>query len=254
MGHLDPIMEMRSEIENTEVSKTQRTYARLAGCLFLGVIIVALGSGLIISHIAGSGTFAETAKRIATSERLYRVGLSAAVIVSFGSALLAFALYATLKPVNSLLAKLAMIFSLGDSFLALVVRMCSFVRLHLYLSAQTAGAGTVDAQSLSDLMRSIADVMENIGGISFGVGSLIFFYLFFKSRYIPRVLSVLGFAASVIWISVYFANLVFPERHGLFMSICFPPMALADVLTGFYLMLFAVRTGGRGMVLNKKDT
>ncbi|HYK34387.1 DUF4386 domain-containing protein [Alloacidobacterium sp.] len=233
---------MQSGIENAEATKTQRTYARLAGYLFLGVIIVAFGGGFILSHVAGSGSFAETAKRIAASERLYRVGLSAAVIVSLGSALLAFALYATLRPVNSLLAQLAMIFSLGDSFLALVVRMCDFVRLHLYLSTQTVGPWTADAQSLSDLMRSIGSITENIGGISFGIGSLLFFCLFFKSKYIPRILSGLGVAAAVIWVSVYFANLVFPERHALFMVICFPPMALADVLTGFYLMLFTVKT------------
>jgi len=235
---------MRLGIENAEVNKTQRTYARLAGFLFLGVIITALGSGFILSNIAGSGTFAETAGRIAASERLYRVALSTGVLASLSSVLLAFALYATLKPVNSLLAQLAMIFSVGDSFLALVVRMCGFVRLYLYLSSQRVVSGPDTAQALSDLMRSIARITENIGGISFGIGLLLFFYLFFKSRYIPRILAALGLLASVIWIALYFASLVFPEQRGIFLYICFPSMALADVVTGFYLMLFAVRTEG----------
>jgi hypothetical protein len=95
-------------------------------------------------------------------------------------------------------------------------------------------------------MRSIAGATENIGGISFGIGLLLFFYLFFKSRYIPRALSALGLAASAIWIALYFANLVFPAQHALFLSICFPPLALADVITGVYLILFAVRTEARG--------
>jgi hypothetical protein len=60
-------------------------------------------------------------------------------IVSLSSALLAFALYATLKPVNSLVAQLAMIFSLGDSFLALVVGMCGFLRAQFYVLTQSAG-------------------------------------------------------------------------------------------------------------------
>jgi hypothetical protein len=51
---------------------------------------------------------------------------------------------------------------------------------------------------------------------------------------------VLGLMASAIWTGLYFANLVFPEHHALFQYICFPPMALAEVVTGFYLMLFAV--------------
>jgi hypothetical protein len=233
---------MRSANEKGELNQAQRTYARLAGILFVGAIIVAIGGGAILSHIAGNGTFVETASRIAASERLYRVALSIVVIVTLSSALLAFALYVTLKPVNSRLAQLGMIFSLGDSFLASVVRMCSFVRLHLYISARGAGAGSITGEPLSDLIRTIAGTTENIGGISFGIGSCFFFYLFFKSRYIPRAIAALGLVASVIWTSLYFANLVFPEHHALFQYICFPPMALAEVVTGFYLMLFAVGT------------
>lgn len=237
---------MRSGIENAETDDTQRRYARLAGSLFLVEIILALGSGFILDHIAGSGTFAETAKRIAAAEHLYRAMLSIVVIMTLSSAVLAFALYATLKPVNRLLAQLAMIFSLGDSFLAMVVRMCSFVRVHLYTSIENVGGATIPAEALSDLIRKIASTTENIGGISFGLGSLLFFYLFFKSNYIPRVLSALGLAASVIWTCLYFATLVFPEQHALFLRICFPPMALADITTGFYLMLFAIKPAARG--------
>jgi hypothetical protein len=155
------------------------------------------------------------------------------MIVTLSSALLAFALYVTLKPVNNRLAQLGLIFSLGDSFLALRVRMCGFVRLHLYISARGAGAESIAGEALSDLIRTIAGTIENIGGISFGIGSGFFFYLFFKSRYIPRVISFLGLVASVIWTGLYFANLVFPEHHALFQYICFPPMALAEIVTGF---------------------
>ncbi len=230
---------MRSANE-AEVSGAQRAYARLAGILFLGAITIAIGGGVILSNIAGNGTFPETAARIAASERLYRVALSSVVIVTLSSALLAFALYVTLKPVNTLLAQLGMIFSLEDSFLALMVRMCSFVRLHLYISAQ--GVGAMNREALSDLIRTIANTTENMGGISFGIGSCFFFYLFFKSRYIPRPVAALGLLASVVWTGVYFANLVFPEHHALFQYICFPPMALAEVVTGIYLILFAAGT------------
>ena len=188
---------MRSETENAAAFNTQRIYARLAGFLFLAEIILALGSGFILDHIAGSGSFAETGKRIAASEHLYRAALSTVLIVTLSSTVLAFALYATLNAVHRLLAQLALIFSLGDSFLAMVVRMCSFVRVHLYMSAQN-GDWTINAEAFSDLMRSIAGTTENIGGIAFGIGSLLFFYLFFKSNYIPRALSGVGVGASAI--------------------------------------------------------
>src|SRR5215831_2675946 len=176
---------MRLEIENAQADKTRRKYARLAGFLLLGVIIVALGSGFILSHAAGSGTFAETAGRIAASERLYRLALSTGVLASLSGVLLAFALYATLKSVNSLLAQLAMIFIVGDSFLGLVVRICGFVRLHLYLSAQTVVSGPDTAQALSDLRRGVGIITENTGGISFGLGRF-FFFICFSNRGISR--------------------------------------------------------------------
>lgn len=128
-----------------------------------------------------------------------------------------------LRPVNRLLAQLALIFSLNDSFLAVIVRMCGFARMHLYVSAQTTGAGPDAAQALVDLMRTIGSTTENLGGIRFGIGSALFFYLFFKSRYIPRFLSTLGVCASVIWTGLYLATLIFPEDHTLFQYICLPP-------------------------------
>jgi hypothetical protein len=226
--------------EIAEMNQAQRTYARLSGILMLGAIVIAIGGGAILSNIAGNGNFAETAARIAESERLYRLALSSVLIVTFSSTLLAFALYVTLKPFNTLLAQLGMIFTLGDSFLALIVRMCSFVRLHLYSSAPGTGAGSISGELLSGLVRTIAGTTENIGGISFGLGSCLFFYLFFTSRYIPRIIAVLGLFASVIWTALYFTSLLFPEHHALLQYICFPPMALAEVVTGLYLMLFAV--------------
>lgn len=226
---------------NKEAEKTQRGYARLAGFLFLGLIIVAFAGGFILSRVAGSGTLAERAARIVASEHLYRGGLSMMVLVSLGSVLLAFSLYATLRPVHPLLALLAMIFALEDAFLALIVRMCAFVMVHLY--ASRPGAGMTAVETLSDLMSRVADSTENLGGVCFGIGLLIFFYLFFQSRYIPRPISALGLFASVVWITLYFANLIFPQYHEWFQQVSFVPMGLADVITGIYLMVFAVKAG-----------
>jgi len=90
-------------------------------------------------------------------------------------------------------------------------------------------------------MRSIAGATENIGGICFGIALLLFFYLFFKSRYIPKIISGSGFCASAIWIALYFARLIFLEQRVLFWLICFPLMAAVIVITGFWLTLFSIK-------------
>jgi len=88
--------------------KTQRMYARLAGFVFLSLIITGLAGALTIPHIVGTGTFAETAKRVVASEHLYRVALSSELIETLSTVLLAFALHVTLKPIDKLLATIAM--------------------------------------------------------------------------------------------------------------------------------------------------
>ncbi len=59
-------------IEAGPAESTQRIYARLAGCLFLALIVIALGGSLIVPHIAETATFSEAAKAIAASERSLR--------------------------------------------------------------------------------------------------------------------------------------------------------------------------------------
>jgi len=237
---------MQSETADASGERTQRTYARLAGFVLLFLIINAFAGGLILPHIAASESFAETAKKIAASERLYRVALFSEVLETLSAVLLPFALYVTLKPVNTFLAQMAMIFSLEDSILAWVVRICAFVRLHLYLSSQTAGAGTIPSQALVDLTRTVGGAAESVGGICFGLGTLLFYYLFFKSRYLPRILAALGLFASVTWTVLYLANLVFPERHAAFQYISWPLMGATEILTGLWLLLFAVKIRGHG--------
>jgi uncharacterized protein DUF4386 len=230
----------------SSTDRTQRIYARVAGFLFLWLIITGLAGMLTISHIVGSGTFAETAKRVVASERLYRVALCSELIEALSTLPLAFALYVTLKPVNKLLAQMAMYWRLGEFFIGGVGVIFGFVKLRLYVSPQMIGAlGTDQSQALMNLLRQVGNAAYNIGAMCFSIGSILFFYLFFKSRYVPRSLSAFGVFASVIVTIICFGSLIFPEYAATF-QYGWAPMAIAEVTTGFWLMLFAVKTQARG--------
>jgi hypothetical protein len=243
IGRSDAMTQIGMEDSSTE--RTQRTYARVAGFLYLWLIITGLAGTLIISHIVGSGTFAETAKRVVASEHLYRVALSSELIETLSAVLLAFALYVTLKPVDKLLAQIAMYWRLGESFIGGVGMIIAFLRLHLYSSSQSIGVlGTGQSEALVGLTRDAGFVAYNISAIFFSIGSILFSYLFFKSRYIPRSLSAFGVFASVVVTVICFASLIFPEYAATF-QYGWAPMAIAEVTTGFWLMLFAVKTQAR---------
>src|SRR5712692_9146614 len=230
---------------SSDTDKSQIKYARLAGFLFLWLIITGLAGELTISRIVGSGTFAETAKRVVASEHLYRVALSSALIETLSATLLAFALYVTLKPVNKLLAQVAMYWRLGESFIGGAGMIFAFVKLGLYTSPQSPGAlGTDQSQALVDLTRHAGFAAYNISAIFFSIGSILFCYLFFKSRYIPRILSAFGVFASVVVTVMCFASLIFPERAAT-LQYGWAPMAIAEVTTGFWLLLKGVNVQPR---------
>lgn len=232
-------------MEHNSTERTQRIYARVAGFLFLWLIITGLAGMLTISHIVGSGTFAEKAKRVVASESLYRVALSSELIETLSTPVLAFALYATLSPVHKSLAQIATYWRLGESFIGCVGMIFGFVRLHLYSSTQPFGAlGSDQAEALMGVMRQAGTAAYNIAAMCFSIGSLLFFYLFLRSRYIPRVLSAFGVFASVVVTITCFGSLIFPE-HSATLQYGWAPMAIAEVITGFWLMLFAIKTQAR---------
>jgi Domain of unknown function (DUF4386) len=225
---------------SSDTDKSQIRYARLAGFLFLWLILTSLAGALTISHIVGSGTFAETAKRVEASEHIYRVALSSALIETLSATLLAFVLYVTLKPVDKLRAPIAMYWRLGESFVGGVGMIFGFAKLGLYTSPQSRGAlGTDQSQALLDLTRHAGFAAYNISAIFFSIGSILFCYLFFKSRYIPRILSAFGVFASVVVTIICFGSLIFPE-HAAKLQYGWAPLAIAEVTIGFWLLFKGV--------------
>jgi len=210
--------------------------ARLAGFLFLWLIVTGVTGMVMTSRIAGSGTFAEKAQRVVASEHLYRLALTSDLIETLSALLLAFALYATLKPVDELLARLGMYWRFAEAFIGCIGVTFGFLKLHLYTSPVTA-----QSQPLLDLLRNAGSISTNIGALCFSLGSLLFFYLFYKSAYIPRFLGGFGMFASVVVTVMCFGMLLFPE-HGSTLQYGWAPMAIAEVTTGVWLMVFGVRS------------
>ena len=228
------------EITDSSTVRTQRRYARLAGFLFLWLIVTGLTSMMVTDRIAGSGNFAEIAKRIAASERLYRLALCTGLIETLSALLLGFALYATLRPVDKLLAQLGMYWRMAESLIGTVGMISSFAALRAYTSSQPAER----AESILELTHSVGWGTYNISALCFSIGSAIFFCLFLKSKYIPAWLSGFGVFASVVVTLICFGTLIFPEYRATF-NYGWIPMAIAEVVTGFWLM-FGVRIPAPG--------
>jgi len=213
--------------------KSQIRYARLAGFMFLFVIVADVLGMFITNRFHVSGNFAETAQRIMESQWLYRAGLSCGLIGSLCTVLLAMGLYVVVRPIDNNLALLALLFRLAEATLGGAGSILSFCALQLYIGADHRNAFA--ANQLSAL-ASLFSSDWNIGAIFFGIGSILFFYLFLESAYIPKALSALGFYASVLVPIVSLGCLLSPQ-HAKMLQFGWLPIALAEISVGLWLLI-----------------
>lgn len=213
--------------------RTMQRYARLAGVMYLLILVVYMG-GLTLNSSLHSGTFAASARSVAESELLYRASLSLMLLGSILTIFLAGALYAFLKPVDPNLAMFALLFRTCEAVLGGVAKIALFTRLGIYTG--TVAVFSLQEQSaLSSLIRVAYQASFNISVLFFSFGSILFFHLMLTSRFIPRALSIFGIFASVSVAVVGLAKLINPEL--LSGNLWWTPMFVAEIATSLWLIV-----------------
>jgi uncharacterized protein DUF4386 len=227
-----------TDVQKRVIESSQRSYARLAGLMYLVVLILDIVGLLIASTIAGSGSFVEVSHRILANETLYRVGLSIALAGSVATIVLAVSLYATLKRVDGNLTMMALLFRVAETAIGAVGIVVAFSVLQIQVAANHASA--FGANQL-DALANFSPSGIQVSAIFFCVGSTIFFYVFLKSGYIPRVLSAWGIFASVVYLVVWFTDLILPNHSGLITILGSLPILIAEVGTALWLLIAGIR-------------
>ncbi len=221
----------------TAAEESQIRWARLAGFLYLFTYVVPITGMTIIGRYKVVGNFAETAHRVAGSELFYRFGLSCLLLNCLLCIFLAMGLYVSLKPVNSTLALFGLLFRLTENILATAFVILDFAVVKAYAGGDMSAVFTEKQLSaLTALLSQAGAAQFNVSMVFLGIGSAFFFYVFLKSAYIPKVLSVFSLCASPIFIGASFALLFWPQ-YSARLQVGWYPMALAEVSIGLWLLI-----------------
>ncbi len=224
--------------------EAQRAYARLAGLMYFVVLVFDIVGAVIPSTVAGSGDFVETSHRIVASETLYRIGLCCTLVGSLATILLAVGLYVAVKPANGNLALTALLFRLAESAIGGVGIILAFTVLQMHVAANHATA--FDANQLGALADLYAHGgATEIGAIFFSVGSTLFFYVFLRSHYIPRILAGWGIVASLVYAAAWFVSLILPQDAATAAAYGSAPILIAELSTGFWLLIRGINVQPR---------
>ncbi len=176
------------------MDSTRKT-AVVAGVVFIIATVAAIAGSRFVPVLTGTDyltRMSENAKQVA-------VGAILSLIASFTSAGIAIALYPVLKKTSEGLALGSVVFRALEAamYMAGVVSLLSLRTLGQQFT--TAGAADrASLQAIGDSLVSLHDHAGVLGVFAFCLGGSIYYYLFYRSRLIPRWLSGFGIAAIIL--------------------------------------------------------
>ena len=216
---------------------SQNAYARFAGVMYFFTVFDVTGV-VIAARVSGTGNFLDTAHSVAASDALYRIGLVSGLVGNMSTILLAVGLYVTLRPVDRNLAMTALLFRLAESTIGGMVVVFGFATLQIYLDANhTTAFDANQLGALADLVSRLSGAGTNVSVVFFSVGSALFFYLFLRSAYIPRILAMWGLLGSVFCLAAFAANLLLPQPSELLLGVGALPIGIAEPVVGLWLLI-----------------
>ena len=218
---------------------SSRKAALVAGFGYLIVFI--LTPYTWVESLIVSGDAATTASNIMASESLFRMSIACWLIVLASDAVVAWALYYFLKPVNRSLSLLAACFRL--LFVAIFgINMLNWLNaLQLIVGAgDFAAIETDQLQAQAMLFFGAYEYGANIAFVFFGIHIAVLGYLVLKSDFMPRILGVLLIVASVGYLIDSFASFLssnYANNEVAFWLIVAVPAVIAEFSLTLWLLL-----------------
>ena len=205
-------------------------YARIGGALYLLIIVAGIvGPLLTRDQLIVPDDAAATARNIAGSPELWRLGIAVDVVMQLCDVPVMLILFLLLSPVNRNVALLALLFNLVQTA-TLVANQLTLVAAQLLSAGQPA---------LTDLAIQAYSYGEALGLVFFGFTLLAEGYLIRHSGYLPRIVGLLVQIGGVSYIVSSFLLLVDPDLANLAFLV---PSFVAELSLALWLLIKGVDT------------
>jgi hypothetical protein len=221
------------------IDKSQRTAAKIAGIAgLLAFALVVFGNYVLLEPLIVPRNAVDTARNILAHETQFRIALICFITYGIGAIVLLTALWVVLAPVNRGLALAGALFRFVFAMLWLIAPLNSLAALRLLGDASYLQV--FEPERLQALARlQIAGSFDDyyVGLPFFGLAATVCAWLWFKSNYIPRGLSIFGVIASAWCVLCAFVFLIFPHFNKIVNDYIFDsPMALFELTVSFWLL------------------
>jgi len=234
---------------NCNFEKSQRKAAKVAGFIFLFIVLGwILNWTFVDSKLTIAGNVTATATNILANEWLFRVGIMNELILSVSGFILAFALYVMLKPIDRNLALLALFLKMAESIVATVNVLAKFIVLQMLNGkAYLTVFKPEHLQDIAGLFFNIRSNGATITMVFLGLGFIVFFYLLYKSKYVPGILAGFGILSYFLILVNSFVTILIPQ-NGTMMTmvnsismIFMTPSILFELIIGLWLLIKGIK-------------
>jgi hypothetical protein len=188
-----------------------RQLARTAGALYLvnilaGAFAIGVVPTILVVHNMGT-----TAHNIQTHELLYRLSLTAHVVVTVTNVPMAVIFYELFKVVNRRLAMLDVFLSLVATAIEAASLLNQFTPLVLLGSSRyTNAVPPAQLHALAYLPTDLATTDYSIYTVFYGLDFIVVGYLVFRSTFLPRTIGVLLGIDALTYLFNGFATMLAP--------------------------------------------
>jgi Domain of unknown function (DUF4386) len=226
---------------NHTVIASPKLYARVAGLLYLIVIVAGIFAEIFVrGRLVVANDAAATAHNIVTHELLYRLGFAAELIEILCGVFLALIFYELFKVVNRRIALLVVFFNLVGAAIESVNLLNHLAPLTLLGGGSYLSAIPVDQlQAQAFLSLKLFELGFAISLVFFGVFCLLLGYLIFRSGFLPRIIGVLLAFQGLCYAINSFTDFLAPRYSAIIFSIL-TVSAVGEISLCLWLLVMGV--------------
>ncbi len=232
---INPTMTLERKYSKKSIN-SKDGIVRAAGLIYILIIVIGVFNSIFInSKLIINDSINLTANNILANEFLFRFGIVCESILYVMVIILSVLLYIILKSVNRNLALLAMVFRVSEGLLGITTVLVGFILLGLLNNQVTS----MEEIQLSSMISALLSARANglyIILLLIGFGGTLFLYLFYKSVYIPKTISIWGMFTYLSMLILSLISILIPGLPPSIEIVLFGLGTLFELTIGFWLL------------------
>ena len=221
-----------------EFMRKLHKHAKFAGWFYFLIILTSILSLIFLGgKYTVMGDSATTVAKMSNSPMYVRITAVYEVIMFSAVIFLSVLLFELTKHLDAALARTAMLLRMAEAVLGyfgIILTLC-------ILSTVSAGTTTVGTDTLPILLYDLKDLTYKVLMVCISLGTVIFFSLFHKAKYVPKYLTVWGIVGFTLMIVASLLQIL-DLQAGVVVNVIAAALAISfELVVGLWLIIKGIK-------------